>query len=76
MSKCLAASGEEFIRPLDGGAGIRWREELINKLVALQKRATSDRTGYWVNEVNSYLEGDPVLVTAYAILTLQQALGR
>jgi hypothetical protein len=76
MSKCLAASGEEFIRPLDGGAGIPWREVLINKMVALQKRATSDRSGYWVNEVNSYLEGDPVLVTAYAILTLQHAMGR
>jgi hypothetical protein len=76
MSKCLAASGEEFIHPLDGGAGIPWREELIRKLVALQQRTTSDRSGYWVNEVNSYLEGDPVLVTAYAILTLQHAMGR
>ena len=76
MSKCLAASGEEFIRPLDGGAGIPWRAELIRKLVALQKRETSDRSGYWVNEVNSYLEGDPVLVTAYAILTLQHALAK
>jgi hypothetical protein len=45
-------------------------------MVARQQREPGGRTGYWVNEVNSYREGDPVLVTAYAVLTLQHALAR
>lgn len=75
MSKCLAAGGQDVITPMAGGAGIHWREELIRKLVAMQKRDATGRSGYWENEINSYFEGDRVLVTAYAILTLQHALG-
>ena len=76
MAKCLDASGEEEILPLTGGAPIRWREEVVRKLVALQHIDKEKHTGYWVNENKSYMEDDPVLVTAYAMLALERAMGK
>ena len=34
------------------------------------------KSGYWVNENRNYMENDPVLVTAYAMLSLECVLGR
>jgi len=50
--------------------GVRhdWRLELIEKLVSLQRD-----DGSWVGE-NRWMEENPVLVTAYAVLALQEAL--
>ena len=76
MVKCLAVSGEEEIVPLQGGAPIRWREEFVRKLMALQHVDAQKKTGYWINENPTYMENDPVLVTAYAMLSLEAALGR
>ena len=76
MSKCLAASGEEEIVPLLGGTPIRWREEFVRKLVAMQHVDNDQKTGYWVNENPTYMEDDPVLVTTYAMLSLECVLGK
>ena len=76
MVKCLAVSGEETIVPLQGGASIHWREEFVKKLISLQHVDAQKKTGYWINENPTYMENDPVLVTAYAMLSLEAALGR
>lgn len=45
-----------------------WREGLDGKLLAIQN---SD--GSWTNKTSSrWMEGDPVLVTAYTVLALEQ----
>ncbi len=75
MVKCLAASGEEEIVPFTGGQPFRWREEVVRKLVSLQHVDAAKKTGFWVNENPDNLEDDPVLVTAYAMLSLEVALG-
>ena len=72
LGKSLAAHGQDVI-VLPDGKKINWREELINKLVNLQK--IDNGTGYWINEANRWEEGDPVLVTSYAIIALEIALG-
>lgn len=72
MAKALAAHGDEVIVREDG-TRVSWREELIRKVVSLQKMET-DGTGYWVNAENRWWEADPVLVTSYALLTLEIAL--
>ena len=76
MVKCLSVSGEEEIVPLQGGAPIRWREEYVRKLISLQHVDQEKKTGYWVNPDATYMENDPVLVTAYAMLSLEAALGQ
>ena len=76
MVKCLAASGEEEIVPFTGGRPIHWREEVVRKLVTLQHVDAQKKTGFWVNENPANMEDDPVLVTAYAMLSLEAVLGR
>ena len=71
LTKCLDASGEDAIMPMTGGTPIRWREEFVRKLIAMQRVDPEKRTGYWVNENKSYMEDDPVLVTAYCLLVLE-----
>lgn len=46
-----------------------WREELI---AALLKRQRAD--GSWINGADRWMEGDPVLVTTYAVLALEEAM--
>ena len=41
-------------------------------IAALLKRQQDD--GHWVNESDRWLEGDPSLVTAYAVLALEEAV--
>jgi squalene-hopene/tetraprenyl-beta-curcumene cyclase len=74
MAKGLAAYGKDVFRPKTGAA-FNWRVELIEKLLALQKTEAATGHGYWVNDVGRYWESDPVLVTSYALLALQTALG-
>jgi squalene-hopene/tetraprenyl-beta-curcumene cyclase len=50
------------------GAAHNWKEELTS---ALAKRQQSD--GSWVNPADRFMEGDPNLVTAYALLALAYA---
>ncbi len=52
---------------LADGKSVDWRAELIDQLASLQKK-----DGSWSGE-KRWMEGDPVLVTAFAIQALQEA---
>ncbi len=65
FSKALSVMGvEEF----EDAAGVKhdWRKELAEHLFHLQQP-----NGSWVNPTNRWYEGDPNLVTAYALLALR-----
>ncbi len=64
MAKCLTAAGVKEITTPDGKKH-DWRADLI---AALAKRQKTD--GSWSNEADRWMEGDPNLVTGYALLTL------
>jgi squalene-hopene/tetraprenyl-beta-curcumene cyclase len=74
MAKALAVYGEDTLI-LPDGKSVRWRQELIKKLISLQKVEAETGNGYWVNDSGRWWENDPVLVTAYAILAMEEALG-
>ena len=58
--------GIDYTSALSQGGGIgRYTRELIAALVKRQKP-----DGSWVNENNRWLEGEPNLVTGYALLAL------
>ena len=73
MAKALRAYGEDELELTDGRR-INWRKELVRKLVSLQRVEAETGNGYWVNESGRWWENDPVLVTAYAILAMEEAL--
>jgi squalene-hopene/tetraprenyl-beta-curcumene cyclase len=64
FAKALDALGEDTFTDADGKKH-DWRKELA---AALAKRQQTD--GSWVNPVTRWCEGDPNLVTAYALLAL------
>jgi squalene-hopene/tetraprenyl-beta-curcumene cyclase len=68
FARALQAWGEPVI--VDG-KDVRhaWRAELCEKVMSLQRP-----DGSWVNEEDRWYEGNPDLVTAYAVLALQTAL--
>jgi squalene-hopene/tetraprenyl-beta-curcumene cyclase len=68
MAKGLGAYGQDVLTLADGRK-INWRNELVSRLMSLQKP-----DGSWVNEDSRYWEGDPVLVTAYTVLALESAV--
>jgi squalene-hopene/tetraprenyl-beta-curcumene cyclase len=55
------------LKVLEDAAGKKhdWRTELTNHLLSLQKE-----NGGWVNPEKRWMEGDPNMATAYALLTL------
>jgi squalene-hopene/tetraprenyl-beta-curcumene cyclase len=63
MAKCLDALGVDTID--DGKVKHDWRADLV---AALAKRQKPD--GSWVNEQDRWMEGDPNIVTGYALMTL------
>lgn len=64
FAKALDALGKpEFTDA--GGTKHNWRSELVQTLVKRQKE-----DGSWLNENSRWLEGDPNLVTGYALLAL------
>ncbi|MDM8005710.1 MAG: terpene cyclase/mutase family protein [Phycisphaerae bacterium] len=68
FAKALEAWGEPVLvdsanRPHD------WRADLIDQLIKTQKP-----DGSWVNEADRWHEGNPSLVTAYAVLAMQTAI--
>ena len=68
FARALAAWGEDWIT--DGRERKQnWREDLCRKLVT-----TASSDGSWVNSADRWYEGNPYLVTAYAVLALQTAL--
>lgn len=63
MAKALTALGVAEFKTAEGGR--EWRTDL---LAALAKRQQAD--GSWINSDARWMEGDPNLVTGYALLTL------
>lgn len=66
MSKALAAANVSLLK-LESGKEADWRKDLGEKLLATQKP-----DGSWVNENGRWMESNPVLVTAYTVLSLEQ----
>ena len=67
FAKALDAWGERFVVD-PAGAKHDWRAELADQLLSLQRP-----DGAWVNSADRWQEGNPNLVTAYAVLALQIA---
>lgn len=67
FAKALRAWGEEELVDAEG-RGHNWRAELAAELL---ERQHAD--GSWVNLADRWYEGNPNLVTAYAVLALQAA---
>ncbi len=68
FSRALRAWGEPTIT-VSSGQSRYWANDLIDTLAKLQKP-----DGSWVNSADRWMEGDPSLTTAYALLALQEAL--
>ena len=68
LTKSLAAAGDETLT-LPDGRTVAWREEVVRKLLALQRP-----DGSWFNDNNRWWEADPNLVTAYTLVALATAL--
>ncbi len=66
MAKGLAAANIDQL-VTDDGKQIDWRNELSNALLSTQAP-----DGSWINPNSRWWENDPILVTAYAVLTLEQ----
>lgn len=66
MAKALAITGtQSLVTPT--GKKIDWKKEL-----ALKVMSTQQTDGSWINEEsNRWMENNPVLVTAYSLLSLQ-----
>ena len=66
FARALYAHGYETIDTTSGKRN--WAQDLIDKLASLQKA-----DGSWINEADRWLEGDPNLVTGYALTALNAA---
>lgn len=64
FAKALDAIGDDVIVD-DQGKQHDWRQELLAELASRQQD-----NGSWINENQRWLEGDPNLVTGYALLAL------
>jgi len=65
VAKSLTVYGDDTFSDAKGRKH-DWRYELMKKFVTLQK---SD--GFWQNENNRWWENDPVLCTAYSLISLE-----
>ena len=64
FAKALDTMKRDVVEDADGEKH-NWRAELVAELARRQRP-----DGSWINENNRWLEGDPNLVTGYALLTL------
>lgn len=64
FAKALSAMGQDTFTD-EKGEKHNWRAELVTQLAKSQKP-----DGSWINEANRWMEGDPNLVTGYALLAL------
>lgn len=69
IGRAMTTVGMDSI-PRKSGSEIQWRTDLISKVNSLM---TED--GSWVNKNGRFWENDPVLATAYAVLSLEFASG-
>lgn len=66
MAKALATAGIDTLKTKSGNAD--WKADLSRKLISLQSA-----DGSWANTASGrWMESDPVLVTAYTVLALEQ----
>ena len=70
MAKSLSIAGVETLSGTQGDP-ILWKNQLMQKLVSLQKP-----DGSWVNSEGQFWESDAMLVTSYSTLVLEYALGK
>ncbi len=66
MSKALNAANVNMLS-LEDGKQADWRKDLGNKILSLQKG-----DGSWVNDNGRFMESNPILVTAYTVLSLEE----
>jgi squalene-hopene/tetraprenyl-beta-curcumene cyclase len=69
MARALDLYGTDVV---EDAAGTRhaWRGEMVGRIAAMQRA-----DGSWVNtNAERWYEGNPVLATAYALMTLDEAL--
>lgn len=66
MSKALTAANVDQLK-LENGSEADWRKDLGGKILASQRE-----NGSWVNDNGRWMESNPVLVTAYTVLSLEQ----
>ncbi|PKP53414.1 MAG: hypothetical protein CVT92_04560 [Bacteroidetes bacterium HGW-Bacteroidetes-1] len=69
MAKTLHAYGDETITD-SAGKSIAWRNVLADQLIK-----TQHAEGFWINENGRWWENNPVLVTSYSILALEELAG-
>jgi squalene-hopene/tetraprenyl-beta-curcumene cyclase len=65
MAKALSAAGVDRLKDASGEHA--WKRELALELINRQ-----EKEGFWINQTGRWMEKDPVLVTAYALLTLDR----
>jgi len=66
MAKALTAANVKQLK-LDTGKEVDWRNELAGKLLAGQRE-----NGSWINDNGRWMESNPILVTAFTVLALEQ----
>ncbi|BCU75496.1 prenyltransferase/squalene oxidase repeat-containing protein [Luteolibacter sp. LG18] len=66
MTKALSAANLSTLKLADGKEA-DWRKDVADKLLSLQQG-----DGSWKNTDGKWMESNPVLVTAYSILALEQ----
>jgi squalene-hopene/tetraprenyl-beta-curcumene cyclase len=66
MAKALNAAGIDKLK-LEDGSEADWRKDLGGKLLASQRE-----NGSWVNDNGRWMESNPVLVTAYTVMALEE----
>ncbi len=66
MAKTLAAANIPTLTT-KSGKKVDWRAELSTKVINTQRE-----DGSWINETARWMENDPILVTSYAVMTLEQ----
>jgi len=64
MAKALTLYGDDYLT-MENGKTIDWRKEMAVKFVGAQRE-----DGSWINESARWWENDPVLVSAYALISL------
>lgn len=66
MSKALSAANINMLK-LEDGKEVDWRKELGGRLLSKQRE-----DGSWANPNGRWMESNPVLVTAFTLLSLEQ----
>ena len=66
MAKALNAAGIDKLKLADGSEA-DWRKDLAGKLLSSQRE-----NGSWGNDNGRWMESNPVLVTAYTVMALEE----